>query len=102
MAPTPEVSRRIDLDLSALTAEADFLPELTAGWAAEPEANQAVWYLEWRDLLARLQHLERDYQSGGMTESQRRRYRALLGKLRQALPHFERLGLLPLPVSLDA
>ncbi|MBI4491869.1 MAG: hypothetical protein HY690_03645 [Chloroflexi bacterium] len=101
MATTPDVSRRIDIDLRSLTAETDFLPELAADWGEECENSRANWYLEWRDLLARLLQLDQAYRTGCMSAEQRQRYRALLSKLREFLPHLHLVGVLPLPVSLE-
>jgi hypothetical protein len=96
MAATTDVMRRIDLDLHAVGAEADFLPELAGAWADETDANRFVWHEEWLDLMGRLAGLEREFRGGAMTPSQEARYHALLRKLKEALPILRRLDL-PLP-----
>jgi hypothetical protein len=96
MATTADLTQRINVGLREIGAEADFLPELAAGWAEESAAERDVWYLEWRELMGRLEELERSYRAGAMAAEQRGRYRELLEKLRAASPLLEQLGL-PLP-----
>jgi hypothetical protein len=98
-APTT-VARRIDASLRDLEAEVSFLPEFAAYWPEESETAQISYMLEWDELMDRLRGLERAYRSGRMTPEQAERYRALLGKLSEALPIIERLGLTSPPVSL--
>ncbi len=69
------------------------MPELAAGWAEESPANRGVWYLEWRELMNRLEGLHQDYQEGAMTEPQRETYRGLCLALQQLLPVLKQLGL---------
>ena len=101
MATAAEVTRRIDTDLRVLDAEIDFLPEMAAGWAEEPDVNRDVYYLEWRNLMAVLETLDRHYRSGVMAPEQQECYRALIRELEHALPIFEQLGLPQPPVPLD-
>lgn len=100
MATTADLTQRIEVGLREIGAEADFLPELAAGWAEESAAERDVWYLEWRELLGRLEELERSSRAGTMTAEQQGRYQELLEKLRASLPLLERLGLPSPAVSL--
>ncbi|GBD16048.1 hypothetical protein HRbin26_00943 [bacterium HR26] len=88
---------RIAISLDYVARELDFLAEVEG----ESEETQLAYMLEWPDLMARLQSLERAYRSGRMTSEQAERYRELLGKLSEALPIIERLGLTRPPVSLQ-
>ena len=88
---------RIAISLDYVTRELDFLAEVEG----ESEETQLAYMLEWPDLMARLQSLERAYRSGQMTPEQAERYRELLGKLSEALPIIERLGLTRPPVTLQ-
>lgn len=67
MAAPAGLMHRIDRDLQAIRAEADFLPQLAEAWDRETEATRFVWYSAWRDLMARLENLDRAYFSGLMT-----------------------------------
>ncbi len=96
MTTTTQVTERIDTRLKELAAEAAFLPDLAAHWAEESPVNRDVWYLEWRELMGRLEGLDQAYQEGAMTELQREAYRALRLALQQLLPVLQQLGL-PLP-----
>ena len=101
MATTADLMRDIDIGLWEITAEADFLPELAIGWDQESAVERDVWYLEWRELLARLSALEAAYRAQAMTEEQQARYCELRAKLRTHLPLFERLGLPRPAIPLD-
>ena len=96
MVRTASVSSQIDARLKEIAAEVEFLPELAALWAEESATNRDVWYLEWRELMARLQELDRAYRGGVMDERQREQYQALRRTLQEHLPLFRRLDL-PLP-----
>ncbi len=102
MAAPTEVAERIESGLHALIAEVEWLPHAAAEWASFSDLNRVSFSLDWDHLLTDyLTELERYYRSGSMTAEQRVRYRGLLCKIRDALPLFERLGLLPIPVSLE-
>ena len=101
MATTTDVTQRIDLNLWAITAETDFLPELGELWAGESDTNRYVWYIEWQDLMMRLEDLEDAYRGDAMTDEQRDRYRNLRQKLRTHLPLLEQLGLTTPSVPLE-
>ena len=87
---------RIAISLDYVPRELDFLVEVEG----ESEETQLAYMLEWPDLMARLQSLERAYRSGRMTPEQAERYRRLLQRLAELLPIIERLGLTKPPVSL--
>ena len=92
MATTSNLPQRIETALHGVTAETDFLPELAAFWEDESEVNRYVWYVEWHELMARLQDVEEAYRAGVMTTEQRERYHTLRQKLRTHLPLLEQLG----------
>lgn len=103
MATTTEVAERINRSLYALIAEVDWLPHAEAEWASFSDLDRASFSLDWDHLLADyLTELDECYRSGAMSEEQRASYRSLLCKFEDALPLFERLNLLPIPVSLKA
>jgi hypothetical protein len=89
---------RFDTRLRESEAEVDFLPELVELWAEESPVARATWYLEWWELMSRLEALEGAYRGEVMTPEQRYGYRILRRKLRDALPLLERLDL-PLPTT---
>lgn len=102
MATATEVAERIDSGLHALIAEVEWLPHVEAEWANYSDLNRASFSLDWDHLLADyLTELDRYYRSGAMSAEQRARYRTLLCTITDVLPLFERLGLLPIPVSLE-
>ena len=101
MATTSDLIRAIDGSLWAISAEADFLPELAADWDQEDAYTRAEWENEWDVLFMRLRGLDDAYHSGEMTEEQRARYHELRAKLRNLLPLFERLGLPRPAIPLD-
>ena len=101
MATTSELTQRIETVLHGVTAETDFLPELAAFWEDESDANRYVWYVEWRELMARLEDVEAAYRAGAMTDEQRERYHTLRQKLRTHLPLLEQLGLTTPSVPLE-
>ena len=95
MATTTELSQYIDRTLWAISAEADFLPELAEDWEEDPY-NRAAWENEWDLLFMRLSDLDDAYRAGEMTAEQQERYQTLRTKLRELSPLFEQLRL-PLP-----
>ena len=101
MASTPKLTERIDINLHAIGAEADFLPELAVTWDQETAVNQYVWYIEWRELMARLEDVETAYRAGAMTAEQREWYHTLRRKLRTRLPLLTQLGLATPSVPLE-
>jgi hypothetical protein len=70
--------------LCAVTAEARFLPKLAETWDGESDANQYVWYSEWRNLMAGFDLLERAYRAREMTSPQRARHHELRQLLMEA------------------
>lgn len=102
MAATTETSRRIDLDLDAVRADVEDLPEVERGWGVESEPNQRAWRMEWWDVMGRLQSLHEAYMAEQMSDSQQQQYQTLLERVRAMLPIMKRLQLALPPVSLDA
>lgn len=98
MATTTAITQRIEASLREIEAETNFLPELLAGWVEESPADREVWYLEWRELLARFEGLAHAYHAGAMTIEQQQRHRALREELRDAIPLLERLGIAAPPI----
>ncbi|MBA2447187.1 MAG: hypothetical protein H0V51_04080 [Chloroflexi bacterium] len=102
MVATSNVALRIEQGLGALIAEVNDLPNLAKEWEELPDWNRASISLDWDHLLADyLTELERVYRGGAMTPDQQARYRELRCKIRAALPLFERLRFLPIPVPLE-
>ena len=101
MAAPTRVAARIDSYLFALLAEIADLPNVTAEWDSLSPAARASVSLDWDHLLADyLPELETHYHAAAMTAEQRERYGELRRQLQAALPLFERLGWLPIPVPL--
>ena len=103
MAATSELARRIELDLRAVGADVDFLPELERDWDGETEVNRRIWHQEWWDDMGRLRGLHAAYLQGLMSTEQTEHFRALVERLRSRLPIVKRLGLVlpPVPLQLD-
>jgi hypothetical protein len=102
MATAANVTHRIERSLSALLAEIEDLPNVSAEWHAWPDGERASFSLSWDHLMADyLTELDEYARAGAMTPEQERRYRDLLCKLKEALPLIQRLNLYPPPVSLD-
>ena len=101
MATTPDLKRNVDQNLRDIAAEADFLPDLAAVWAAQTETQRDVWHLEWRELMGRLEGLDQLYRSASMTAVQQARFRELLRKLSAALAIIEQLDLDRPAIPLD-
>ena len=100
MAAPTTIASRIDRSLHALLAEARTLAGTAEEWDALSDGERAAIALDWDHLLADyLTELDRFCQAGEMTADQQQRYRDLLQQLQKALPFFDRLGLLPLPVT---
>lgn len=93
MAAQATVNERIDLKLSAISAEIDNLPAIEAEWSLMLDDHQAAFLLEWDELMARMESLDRAFRSYQMTSAQQAHYRGLLLKLAKAMPAVERLGL---------
>jgi hypothetical protein len=98
MVTSPELMQRIDIDLDVVGAHVGSLADLERDWGDETPVNRRVWHGEWSDAMARLEALHRAYVAGAMAPGQSERYRALVGKLRAALPIIERLDFDPPPV----
>ena len=101
MASPTAVAARIDRRLHALLAEVRALAGTAEEWDTLSDGERAAIALDWDHLLADyLAELERLCRAGEMTAEQQERYRELLQELQGALPIFDRLGLLPLPIAL--
>ncbi len=102
MATPTAIASRIDRSLHALLAETQALTSTAEEWDALPDGERAAIALDWDHLLADyLIELDRFSHSGEMTAEQQQRYQELLQQLQEALPIFDRLGLLPLPITLS-
>ncbi|MBI4493562.1 MAG: hypothetical protein HY690_12300 [Chloroflexi bacterium] len=101
MAQTTDMNTRTAIRLREITAEVEWLPELAARWEEMPDLERDTWYLEWHELMARLEGLDQVYRAGTMTAEQGAQYRALLGKLKETLPILCRLRLTLPRVVLD-
>ncbi len=100
MASPIAVAARIERSLHALLAELRVLAGTAEEWDTLSDGERAAIALDWDHLLADyLTELERLCRAGEMTAEQRERYRQLLQELQGALPIFDRLGLLPLPIT---
>ncbi len=93
MATQTRVNERIDLKLNAVAAEFAGLPATAEDWPHMLDDHQAAFLLEWDELMARMESLDREFHSRGMTSAQQHAYRTLLTKLRDVLPLVERLNL---------
>ncbi|MBX6772329.1 MAG: hypothetical protein IRY83_11430 [Chloroflexi bacterium] len=102
MATPTTVAQAIERDLHRLRVEIEDLPTLAEEWA---DAQDSVRYdaeLTWHSVMVGLrERLDPAYRSGQMTPKQAERYRALLQKLREALPIIARLGFLTPHVPLE-
>ncbi|MBI4492881.1 MAG: hypothetical protein HY690_08830 [Chloroflexi bacterium] len=102
MATKTDVSSRIERSLIATLAEVEDLPALATEWDTLAEGVRASLSLEWDHLMADyLTELDEYFRAGQMTSDQPTRYRALLCKLKAALPIIEQLNLYRPPVALD-
>ena len=59
----------------------------------DSETEHYVWYVEWRELTARLAHLDRAHRDGVMSPDQRARYRDLRRELRRHVPLLKQCNL---------
>jgi hypothetical protein len=93
MAAQATVNERIDLKLSAIAAEIDDLPAIAEEWPHMPDDHQAAFLLEWDEMMARMESLDRAFHSHDMTSTQQALYNTLLRKLEEATPTVRQLGL---------
>lgn len=93
MATQATVNERIDLKLSAIAAEIEDLSAIEAEWSQMLDDHQAAFLLEWDELMARMESLDRAFHRSEMNATQRDCYRELLRKLNGATPVIERIGL---------
>ena len=93
MAAQATVNERIDLKLSAISAEIDNLPAIEEDWPHMLDDHQAAFLLEWDELVTRMESLDRAARTYQMNPTQLAHYRGLLHKLAEAMPIVERLGL---------
>ncbi len=93
MAAQAAVNERIDLKLSAIAAEIDSLPAIEEEWPQMLDDHQAAFLLEWDEMVARMESLDRAFHSHEMASTQQALYRVLLRKLEEVTPIVQRLGL---------
>ncbi len=103
MATPAHLTTDIETELQILAHAIDDLHQLQEDWDGDPSDP---WHyselLAWRRNLTRLErYLDGPYRSGEMTPEQAARYRALLLRLKEALPIIERLGFAKPTISLE-
>lgn len=96
------MTREIEANLRDVAAETRFLPTLEEMWSTRSRQEQDSWYLEWRELMARMAGLDAAYRSDAMTVHQQARYRDLVEQLRSVLPIIERLDFDRPAIALDS
>ncbi len=99
MAQSTEMMRSVQLSLDALEAGLESLIEVAAEWEQEPLPSRIDWEMEWRDLMGRMDLLDRAYRSGQLSPEQTKRYRTIARGVAAVLPTIERLGLASPPAS---
>jgi len=70
-------------------------------WVRESAVARDVWYIEWRDLMARYATLDGEFRANGMTAAQQQRHLDLSRALQQHLPTLKSLQLLRPPIALE-
>ncbi len=90
---TAATLRRVDVNLHDLELEVDDLPDLAEAWDTLSDSNQVSYFLEWDDLMDRLDFLEKAHLASDMTPAQEKRYKALLVQLKKHEPLIKRLEL---------
>lgn len=103
MATQAHLTTEIESELQILAHAIDDLYQLQEDWDGDPSDP---WHysemLAWRRNLSRLErHLDGSYRAGQMTPAQVARYRALLLRLKEAMPVIERLGFAKPAISLE-
>lgn len=93
MVTQATVNERIDNTLSTIAAEIEDLPAIAAEWPHMLDDHQAAFLLEWDELMARFESLDRPAHTSQMNPTQHARYRTLLRMFGEAMPVIERLGL---------
>ena len=93
MATQATVNARIDLNLRAIAAEIEDLSTIEAEWPHMLDDHKAAFLLEWDEMVARLENLDRAFRTAQMTSAQQSHFRELLRKLDGAAPIVERIGL---------
>lgn len=101
MATQATINERIDHSLSVISAEIEGLRSIEEEWPHMLDDHQAAFLLEWDELMARLESLDRAVHTYQMNAAQQAHFRALLRKLGEAMPVIERLGL-PRPQIVQA
>jgi hypothetical protein len=94
----------IDLHLDCLASAIEDLYELRDDWDGDLDDP---WHysemLSWRSTMSRLDlDLDPAYRAGQMTPEQAERYRALLARLKEALPVIDQLGFARPRLTLEA
>ena len=92
----------IESRLTLVTGDIRALAGLELEWGQLDESVQVSLSLEWAHSMADyLVELDEKYRAGDMMPSQRERYHALLGEIKDALPIIARLNLCQPMVNLD-
>ncbi|MCM8750497.1 hypothetical protein NET02_15215 [Thermomicrobiaceae bacterium CFH 74404] len=103
MATSAPLTTDIETELEMFAHAIADLYRLQEDWDGDP--NDPWHYSEmlaWRRNLTRLErYLDGPYRTGQMTPEQVARYRALLVRLKEALPIIERLGFPKPTISLE-
>jgi hypothetical protein len=102
MATPTSLDPRVDTGLESLRLMVGDLPEVAEEWNQLDDGERAHWSLDWDQLMgSHLRLLEAHFRAGQMTAAQQERYRAVLSKLKAALPLIERLDLYRPTVPLE-
>ena len=94
-------SERIDHDIEFLLGDADDLAETLPEWDEVSEDERGIWQFGWPNDLAILEHLERSYRAGEMSDEQERSYERLGAKLRELAPAIDKTPGLRVPPSVN-
>uniref|UniRef100_A0A831X782 Uncharacterized protein n=1 Tax=Thermorudis peleae TaxID=1382356 RepID=A0A831X782_9BACT len=103
-ATTTEVREKLDLALNALEGELTDLSSILEDQQRGdlPSLERDVRAMEWGQVMGTLRTiLDPACRAGQMTPEQVARYRALLVRLKEALPIIERLGFAKPTISLE-
>ncbi|MFN8635116.1 MAG: hypothetical protein U0893_14770 [Chloroflexota bacterium] len=87
------MSDRADMTLWASDVMLDDLLVRARDWSTRPEAEQLDFFLEWEELMDRLNGVVADWSNGRASEAQSARLTDLARRLKDARPVIERLGL---------
>jgi hypothetical protein len=92
--------RRIEIGLELIDRALDDLPDVARDWLALDDSERASWSLDWDHLIGTYLRLLTEYdRTEALTSDQRRRYCALIARLKEAAPLIDQLQLYPPPVE---